>query len=107
MPHGSATLTLNEADPSFGGIVTFSYDAGTETGHNLWVEVVARQNQTIVYDAYGDNRLDGDAGVSGPYTLGPTALWAGGEADATATLLALDERGRHARLADTDFHVNA
>jgi hypothetical protein len=96
----NSTLTL-VGDPVFGAEVTFDY---TTTAAAPFVSVECRQAGTIVYqESHGRWWLLGNDPFI--FTLGPTSLWQGGDADCTATLREYDAKKRYPYrvLATTEF----
>jgi len=87
--------------PQFGTQVTFAVTT-TATAYP-WVDTKCSQNGELVYEQWA-GFFDGYVG-SDMFTLGPTALWSGGAASCTATLVTFDRNGRAAKLASTSFNV--
>jgi len=103
---GDSTIVLSpDAVPHFGGGVTF--DISTTATQYPWVTVKCSQNGVLVYQqslAQFIGTVD-----SRTFTLGPTPMWQGGEADCVATLENWDDysarNSKIVALASTPFTV--
>lgn len=98
-----ASISLDQAEPHFGDVVTFTYDAGdTHVGGLLGLEVRCFQGDELVYGS-------GGWPIKNFFQLGPTQKWSGGEATGKAVLLDINPRNtsRTKELASTTFDVLA
>jgi hypothetical protein len=97
--------------PTFGATVSFTATATdlnpSQTDEAQWVWLVCSQDGAQVSS---ETHLVAD-GAAGPYTLGPTGLWTGGDADCTATygygpdIVEPNGHLTHHVLDTLDFHV--
>ncbi len=78
----SATITIAEGYPHFGTEVVFAVDASVREKDLAKLAVTAKcyQNGTLVYRETVGVR----DGLAGPFTLGPTSAWTGGDAECIA-----------------------
>jgi hypothetical protein len=103
---GSISLVIPDAiasstgGPHFGEQVTFS--VSTNATSRPWVYANCYQNGTWVYGKWAG--FFADYSGSTLFTLGPTNLWQGGDADCTAELVNRDNY-QNKVLAKTSFHV--
>lgn len=91
-----ATITLDQADPHFGDLVTFTVSTDMD---NDWVNARCYQSGALVYSQWREAQ-DYSAG---PFTLGPTPSWSGGAADCVAEIVRIANKNRV--LGTTRFSV--
>ena len=93
---GSGTITV--PDGVYGGTVT----ATVNPGGNVWAYAACYQGRTLVYAQY----VKVSSSNTATFTLGPTPLWQGGDADCTAEEGSWGRNGRWRAVASTTFHVD-
>ncbi len=79
---GTVSLSVIEGSNPypFGSQISFAVGGGKD---GMWVRNECSQNGSLVSAEY--QKVEG--GVAGPFTLGPTLSWAGGDADCRAFAL--------------------
>jgi hypothetical protein len=75
------TINLLTSYPVFAGNVYFHASGRNISTGDMWLFNQCKQNGSIVYQQYLKISSDGN---SGPFTLGPTPTWSGGEAECMA-----------------------
>jgi len=108
---GSGTGQLAPVQPRVGSQVTFTLQTSAQ---EPWVSVACYQNGVAVYGqywgfwgGYSPSAITQTMAAGGVFTLGPTALWSGGEASCVATLYTFSKSHKPNTLATLPFTATA
>lgn len=93
---GRGTITV--PDGVYGGTTT----ATLNPGGTVWAFAQCYQDGTLVYAQY----VKASSTNTATFTLGPTPMWQGGDADCTAQEGYWGKNGRWRVVAATTFHVD-